>query len=231
MKVDFVDKMGSDLTVVNAARVSFNKESQFEADGTLSEKDIKLINFLGRERHWTPFASVILQLRIKAPIFVARQLDKHQTGAVKNEVSRRYVDYTPEFYFPEKWRGRPVDKKQGSSDVFIDYLETQNMQSFNGTRRSPIDAVVRSAVTGMLILYENMIKAGVAPEQARMVLPQNMMTEWYWTGSLAFFARTASLRKKGGTAQEETGYVAEQIAEICDQHFPVSWPAALRLYE
>jgi len=132
MQVDFLDKMGSDLTVANAARVSFNKASQWEVAGheeeyiedaraihthpilKLKEGDKKIINFLARENHWTPFGHCSLQFRIKAPIFVARQLGKHQVGLVWNEVSRRYVDSEPEFYFPEKWRKKNPDKKQGS---------------------------------------------------------------------------------------------------------------------
>ena len=127
MEVTLIDHMGSDLTVVNAARVSFNKESDWQSipeagpvPNLLNESDEKLINYLAKHNHWTPFAHTSLQFRIKAPIFVARQLGKHQVGLVWNEISRRYVDYEPEFYYPEYWRRRPDKKKQGSSEEEID---------------------------------------------------------------------------------------------------------------
>jgi thymidylate synthase (FAD) len=226
MEVGFVDVMGSDLTVVNAARVSFDKASDWEDlshdDGsqpvlTLSDRDAKLIGYLAKHNHWSPFAHTSIQLRVKAPIFVARQLVKHQVGGVWNEVSRRYVDSEPEFYFPKVWRGRPEGSiKQGSSGV-IDL----NEQMDGGA-----DALPTTICREALASYRAMLEVGVAPEQARMILPQNMMTEWYWTGSLMFFARVCRERLAPG-AQQETREVAEQIANIVKPLFPVSWAALM----
>lgn len=224
MSVQLVDHMGSDLTVVNAARVSFDKESEWDfalVNGAqcLSDKDTKLINYLAKHNHWSPFAHTSIQLRVKAPIFVARQLVKHQVGLVWNEVSRRYVDSEPEFYFPEAWRGRPVNAKQGSSGVLGFINDCDGMLR-------PVDIVARRVLDPVIDCYNNMIEQGVAPEQARMILPQNMQTEWYWTGSLMAFARVCRERLAPG-AQLETREVAEQIAEIVAPLFPVSWSALM----
>lgn len=217
MKVDLVDHMGSDLSVVNAARVSFDKESEWEygeqADYQLGNKDAKLIRYLAKHNHWSPFAHTSIQLRIKAPIFVARQLVKHQVGGVWNEVSRRYVDSEPEFWFPDAWRGRPTGSmKQGSSG---DHPASGAWQIAAGAN-----------VGQILKLYNEMISDGVAPEQARMILPQNTMTEWYWTGSLMFFCRVCRERLAPG-AQYETRLISEQIAEKVAPLFPASWSALM----
>ena len=197
MNVTLVDKMGSDLSVVNAARVSFNKrKDKFE------DNDEKLIKYLAEHNHWSPFGHTTLQFLIKAPVFVARQLVKHQVGLVWNEVSRRYVDSKPEFYLPFIWRGKPENKKQGSSDKEIEYDITPVIKFTEET-------------------YNNMIKDGVAPEMARMVLPQCMMTEWYWTGSLYAFARVCNLRNKEDS-QEETRMITHHISRHMKDHFPVS---------
>ena len=220
IKVDYVDHMGSDLSVVKAARVSFDKQSEWQwtpamhrgdtQQAFLSEADTKLIAYLAKHNHWSPFAHTSIQLRIKAPIFVARQLVKHQVGGVWNEVSRRYVDSEPEFYFPEVWRGRPTDgAKQGSAGA-INFIDTN----------------LRNHIQDSLDWYEDMIDGGVAPEQARMILPQNMMTEWYWTGSLMFFARVCKERLAPG-AQAETRDVANLIAREVELLFPVSWNALM----
>ena len=226
MEVTLIDHMGSDLTVVNAARVSFNKESDWESvpeagpvRDLLKESDEKLINYLAKHNHWTPFAHTSLQFRIKAPIFVARQLGKHQVGLVWNEISRRYVDYEPEFYYPEYWRGKPENKKQGSSDKVIDI----NPATKSGP--SLLDNY-EQAIRRCMWAYDDLLRKGVAPEMARMVLPQSMFTEWYWTGSLAAFARVCSLRVKLDV-QEETRDVASLIDVECDKCFPVSWNALL----
>ena len=222
IKVDHVDHMGTDLTVVNAARVSFDKESDWGytsavSGSRLSAADTKLIAYLAKHNHWSPFAHTSIQLSVKAPIFVARQLVKHQVGGVWNEVSRRYVDSEPEFYFPEVWRGRPTDgAKQGSSGV------VGRMDGYAGN--SSVQAYAHTAASNALGLYNEMLAAGVAPEQARMILPQNMMTEWYWTGSLMFFARVCAQRLDPH-AQAETSEVARQIADIARPLFPVSWAA------
>ena len=237
IKVDHVDHMGTDLTVVNAARVSFDKASQWETGfkmsdddcdvhygepcrleyTKLSDADVKLIAYLAKHNHWSPFAHTSIQLRVKAPIFVARQLVKHQVGGVWNEVSRRYVDSKPEVYFPEVWRGRPTDgAKQGSSGV------VERMDGYAGN--SSVQAYAHTAASNALGLYNEMLAAGVAPEQARMILPQGAMTEWYWTGSLMFFARVCAQRLDPH-AQAETSEVARQIADIVRLLFPVSWAA------
>ena len=196
--------MGTDLSVVNAARVSFAKVSN-----ELSEKDEKLIKYLAKHNHWSPFGHASLQFRIKAPIFVARQLVKHQVGLVWNEVSRRYVDDEPEFFIPEQWRSRPENSKQGSGEEIIIYNIESTMQFVKQT-------------------YENLLKANVAPEMARMVLPQNMYTEWYWSGSLMAFARVCNLRCKDDT-QFETQHIADCIDWHLHQKFPVSWGALREL--
>jgi len=214
MNVDYVNHMGDDLMVVNAARVSFRKESE-----EFKEADEKLIKYLAAHKHWTPFSHPQICLRMKTPIFVARQLFKHKIGMTENEVSRRYVDDEPEFYCPASWRGRPTNgAKQGSSDEEIRSVV------FNGvaeTWEEDIDALVANNNDACLRLYDSMIKGGVAPEQARMVLPQSMYTEWYWTGSLAAFARIYGLRSDAH-AQKETQEVAKMIDTIIRPLFLVS---------
>ena len=219
-EVTLVDHMGTDLSVVNAARVSFNKKSMWghhvpnQGIFELKEGDKKLIRYLAKHGHWTPFGHCTLSYHIKAPIFVARQLVKHQVGLVWNEVSRRYVEDLPEFWMPDVWRGRPIDKKQGSSEEEIEWLD----------REHRVGAGVRDVCEYAVEIYEKMIRAGVAPEQARMVLPQNTYTEWYWTGSLFAFARVCGLRCKGDT-QEETRGVAWEIHDLAKEKFPGSWDA------
>ena len=220
MEVKFIDKMGSDLSVVNAARVSFSKTSEWESipeagpvEGFLSSQDEKLINYLAKHNHWSPFGHASMQLHIKAPVFVARQLVKHQVGLVWNEVSRRYVDDEVEFYEPDVWRGAPVNAKQGSSDVGVD-INPSNMMVND----------YKLALDRAKWTYEHLLGQGVAPEQARMVLPQSMMTEWYWSGTLMAFARVCNLRCKPDT-QLETQMVANQIDEIGEEYFPYSWKA------
>lgn len=214
MQVDYVDHMGSDLTVVNAARVSFAKHVE-----EFSEGDTKLINYLANHNHWTPFAHPTVTLRIKAPIFVARQLYKHKVGFTENEVSRRYVDEAPEFFIPDTWRGRPVYSKQGSSDVVVDTITLRNdVEQWDCATDNAYHLLLDTAVN----VYDAMIKAGVAPEQARMVLPQSMYTEWYWTASLAAYARMCKQRLDPH-AQQETRDVAELISGIIEPLFPVSW--------
>ena len=225
--------MGSDLSIVNAARVSFHKESDWEdyeydrhdghGPGILSEKDQKLISYLAKHGHFTPFCHAFLSFRIKAPIFVARQLVKHQVGLAWNEVSRRYVDDEPEFWFPDVWRGKPVNAKQGSSDICKDsdwdMLWIENYDQY--TLLDHLD-IVRL----QLDWYNNAIRNGIAPEQARMVLPQNTMTEWIWSGSLAAFARVCKLRLDPH-AQEETRQVAQQINDLVPRELSHSWKALM----
>ncbi len=220
MSVTLVDHMGSDLSVVNAARVSFSKTSQWETipeagptPGLLKEGDEKLIKYLAKHDHWSPFGHGSLQFHIKAPVFVARQLVKHQVGLVWNEVSRRYVDDEVEFYQPEEWRGRPTNSKQGSSDEVININPKNSLVD-------DYNQVIKSAQW----TYKHLIEIGVAPEQARMVLPLSHMTEWYWSGTLMAFARVCNLRCKSDT-QLETQMVANQIDKLAEENFPYSWEA------
>ena len=206
-EVELIDHMGNDASVVNAARVSFGKRIK-----EMSEGDTKLIKYLAKHNHWSPFGHASVQFRIKAPVFVARQLVKHQVGLTWNEISRRYVDYEPEFYEVDKWRGRPVDKKQGSSEENIEWIN-------RSIRTSALQDQVENVA---LANYNLMIGAGVAPEQARMILPQSMMTEWYWSGTLYAFARVCNLRC-AEDAQYETRIVANFINDECKELFPISW--------
>jgi len=205
--VRLIDWMGSDLTVVNAARVSFNKRKD-----ELDEGDEKLINYLARHNHWTPFAHPQVQFHIKAPIFVRTQLFKHKVGMVENEISRRYVDFEPDFYIPNYWRERP-DKsiKQGSGDKEIEGKER-------------VYDMYKQAINLARDTYDVSIIEGLAPEIARGILPQCMYTEWYWTGSLASLARVA-LQRSDNNAQEETQHYAFAIDDIMSELFPVAWRA------
>lgn len=221
IKVDYINHMGDDLTVVNAARVSFDKESSL-VEGGLSSGDEKLIHYLAKHKHFSPFGHCFASFRVTAPVFVARQLVKHEYLRW-NEISRRYVDSEPEFYVPEVWRGRAKDKKQGSSEVEIINLGVL------GFRTRTVKDAVEKFEDHCLDLYKDMIEEGVAPEQARSILPQSMMTSWYWSGSLDAFANMVNLRCKPDT-QKETQLVANQIDDIMTNKFPVSW-AALRGWE
>jgi len=207
--VTMIDSMGSDLSVVNAARVSFGKSNEIYDD----PKDTKLINYLAKHKHWSPFGHASMQFHIKAPVFVARQLVKHQVGLVWNEISRRYVDDEVEFFEPEVWRGAPDNAKQGSSNESIDINPSKMMVD-------DYEQVLSSAKWA----YEELLRKGVCPEQARMVLPQSMMTEWYWSGTLMAFARVCNLRCKPD-AQKETREVADIIDNYGANRFPYSWEA------
>lgn len=223
----YIDHMGSDLSVVNAARVSFGKRSDWEfgddkdyssytfgqEDGQiwlkLSDRDTKLIKYLAKHKHISPFGHSFASFHVKAPVFVARQLVKH-SYLRWNEVSRRYIDSEPEFYMPEVWRGRSADKKQGS----------------DGEVANPYSATFAEDYHAPLYLYKDLLERGVAPEQARMVLPQSTMTEWYWSGSLDAFSRMCNLRCKPDT-QYESRLVADQISAEMAKLFPVSWAALM----
>ena len=212
IKATLIDSMGSDLSVVNAARVSFGKASEWQelpSGRYLHLKDRKLIAYLAKHKHLSPFGHAFASFHVKAPIFVARQLVKHKFLRW-NEISRRYVDDDPEFYEPGVWRGRSADKKQGSEGVVTlsgDYDDWTHNQS-------------------CLAMYKDLLADGVAPEQARMVLPQSLMTEWYWSGSLDAFAAMCKLRCASDT-QYESRIVADQISETMGSLFPVSWEALM----
>lgn len=215
MKVDLIDKMGTDLSVVNAARVSFDKESSYTHNPysdlwELSHRDKDLLVYLAKHGHWSPFSHAFASFRIKAPLFVARQLAKHQVGLAWNEVSRRYVDSEPEFYTPIL-RKRAENVKQGSSDEFpLNVYYCDNAVSYITERAK--------------LYYIRLLDEGVCPEQARMVLPQSMMTEWIWSGSLYAFSRVCKLRLDSHT-QKETREVAEAIDTHMNRSFPHSWEA------
>lgn len=220
IKATYVDHMGSDLSVVNAARVSFGKKSEAvewgwldiedrsgELVAILDERDTKLIKYLADHKHYSPFGHCFASFHIKAPIFVARQLVKHEYLRM-NEISRRYVDSEPEFYVPDVWRGRSKDKKQGSQGVI-------ELETYYPPNQYFVDANE---------YYLDLLAEGVAPEMARMVLPQSMYTEWYWSGSMDAFANMCLLRLKEDT-QYETRLVAQQIDKVMREIYPVSWPA------
>ena len=217
MKVEHVDHMGSDINVVNAARVSFAKETQ-EFD---LEKDSKLINYLAKHNHWSPLAHTSVSIRVKAPIFMARQFVKHQIGLVWNEESRRYIDDEPEFYKPVIWRGRPENVKQGSSDSEVKILRWND---YEGDQYA--DNVYNNLIENCKYIYDNMLESGVAPEMARMVLPQSVMTNWIWTGSLVAFARVCKLRLDSH-AQREAQELAQLINDVVAPLYPVSWAALM----
>ena len=290
MEVKLIDHMGSDLSVVNAARVSFSKESHWEEKDfdtikearefgevdyeyicsdqwlggypakRLSKADAGLIRFLARgcssgdwedlldtfrygadgmsgakltelvnhirkmPTHWTPFAHTAISLRIKAPIFIARQYGKHQAGLVWNEVSRRYVDSEPEFYLPDAWRERAANMKQGSSEECVeDLFPIHEKPDLYGYGASP-DHHYRQACKDAYELYRMMLDNGVCPEQARMVLPQSMMTEWIWTGNLYSFANVF-IQRTNSHAQKEAQDLAHMIGDVIKPLFPVSWKA------
>lgn len=211
-----IDHMGSDLTVVNAARISFAKRKD-----VLDEKDERLINFLAKHGHWTPFAHCMATFHIEAPIYVARQLMKHRVGLagnddcydddlVVNEISRRYVDDEPKVELPTEWRHRAYNKKQGSLNEVVNSGEWL--------------IFLRNTADRSLAAYRMAIDAGVAPELARSILPLATLTEWYWTGSLAAWARVANLRMEPD-AQRETMLVVADIDKEMLRLFPCSWRA------
>jgi thymidylate synthase (FAD) len=226
IEVTHVDHMGSDLSVVNAARVSFGKNHKEMQAG-----DTKLISYLAKHKHMSPFGHAFASFHVKAPVFVARQLVKHKFLRW-NEISRRYVDDEPEFYEPDAWRGRSADKKQGSSDEVVDMLHwiiadpelsIEGHTEYDNVSDNP-HRWSAYVTTQALDLYHAMLNSDVAPEQARMVLPQSTMTEWYWSGSLDAFADMCNLRCKSDT-QYETRLVAWHIHRHMDRLFPVSWVA------
>jgi len=217
IKATYIDHMGTDLSVVNAARVSFGKKSDWDYTDwrdssdyarkkVLSEGDTKLVNYLAKQGHYSPFGHCFASFHIKAPIFVARQLVKHKFLRW-NEISRRYVSDKPEFYQPEVWRSKAQDKKQGSGPALKDQ-----------------DVHIGTTQRLVTMLYDSMLEKGVCEEQARMVLPQNTMTEWYWSGSLDAFADMCNLRCADDT-QYETMLVASQISEEMGKLYPISWKA------
>ena len=223
IEVTYIDHMGNDLSVVNAARVSFGKKSKLECIDmvkgkfVLNHKDAKLIKYLAKHNHKSPFNHTFVTFHVKAPIFVARQLVKHEYMPW-NEISRRYVDSEPEFYVPDEWRGRSADKKQGSDGV-VELPEYAHIRSDWKGYAGP-----RNYYKTAFHVYNDLLKNGVCPEQARMVLPQSMMTEWYWSGTVYAFAKMCQLRCAKDT-QQESREVAMQVSEYMEKLFPASWDA------
>ena len=233
--VELVDVMGTDLTVCRAARVSFNKQSEWDIDEVakkrlidsgstfnteelriLSLKDVKLIQYLAKHNHWTPFAHPQITMRVKAPISIRTQLFKHKPGMVENEISRRYVSDEPEIYHP-RWRTSPTNgAKQGSED-FLKF----------GDEYNNCNTVYDLAVQQAMFAYNTLLAKGIAPEQARFILPQGTYTEWWWTGSLAAYARVCKLRSDSH-AQWEIQQYASAFSDIISPLFPVSWSALIR---
>lgn len=204
MDVTLIDSMGNDLSVVNAARVSFAKQAK-----EFTERDEGLIRYLATHDHWTPFSQVQYQVRIKAPIFVARQWFKHMIGITRNETSRRYVSDAPEFWMPYIWRKAADNKKQGSMDEAVE-------------KNSIVSNVYQDTVRHCEDAYKLMIDSGVCPEQARAVLPQSMMTEWVETGSIAAAARIYKQRVDEH-AQVEIQELAQYFGEAVQNIAPTSW--------
>lgn len=228
MKAEYISHMGDDILVVNAARVSFDKESCYVVshcdhapngfEKNLGVQDKRLLNYLAKHNHWTPFSHPQICMRETVPIFIARQRFKHMVGFTYNEVSRRYVDDEPEFYTPDVWRSRPEGSvKQGSGSDTVEFMTIDS----NGGKTTP-----HKRVGGMnkmaLHCYEDLLSSGVAPEQARMVLPQSMYTSYYVTGSLAAWARAYNQRIEHG-AQREIQELAKQWGSILSPLFPESW--------
>jgi len=240
IKATLIDHMGSDLSTVNAARVSFGKASEavewLEYDyengnrcgdliAVLEERDKKLIRYLAKHKHLSPFGHAFASFHVKAPIFVARQLQKHKFLRW-NEISRRYVSDEPEFYVPEVWRGKSADKKQGSDGVINMDIITNTGEPYTDHYKETMAEYIFEENLVVGIFYKSLLKVGVAPEQARMVLPQSTMTEWYWSGSLDAFASMCRLRCASDT-QYESRVVADQISKVMGDLFPVSWPALM----
>ena len=233
ISVEYIQHTGSDLAVVNAARVSFDKESSWEkndksggTDNDLSEKDKKLIRYLANHKHFSPFNHSFITLRIKAPVFVARQLVKHKFMPW-NEVSRRYVDDEPEFYFPDIWRAKAENVKQGSAESAAEYMKKEQWDGTESTNcYCTTEELVYRDIRSIVGMYQDMVANGVCAEQARMILPQNMMTSWWWSGTLGAYCDMLKLRLDPHT-QKESRIVAEKVKEIIELLFPVSVPALL----
>lgn len=217
MNVDYMTHSGSDLLVVNAARCSFSKESS-----ELNDADKKLINYLAREKHWLPFRHPTVTFRCKAPLFVARQLGKHQTGMSWSEESRRYIKTKPELYWPKYWREAADKVKQGSSDERAEWMH-ENEEDW-----SNYDWIHSLYSNTIVEFYEDMLKNGVAPEQARMILPQNMYINWVWTGTLLAWGHLFKQRTDSH-AQRECQDFAWMIDEHMRKLYPESW-AAIKEY-
>lgn len=219
MQAEYIDHMGSDLDVVNAARVSFAKASEYDLyqfeNGVMKERlkdaDAKLISYLAKHDHWTPFAHTAITLRMAAPVPIRTQCFKHKQGFVENEESRRYIKSRPVLFVPDELREKPEGSiKQGSAGTHP--RSSFWLRQYERKCREAID------------LYELMIDDGVCPEQARFVLPQGVEVKWIWTGNLYSYANFFN-KRTDAHAQKEIQTLARQVGEIVAPLFPVSWTA------
>lgn len=201
-----MDHMGSDDAVVNAARVSFDKVASMFTP----EQNERLIRFLARHQHWTPFGHCTIKLRMEAPIPIRTQCFKHKVGFVENEESRRYISKTPSLFVPEEFREKASTAKQGSGGIHEGSQDWRDIYE----RRCAL----------MIDTYEDMIEEGICPEQARFVLPQGVEVQWVWTGSLYAFANFYN-KRTDPNAQQEIQELAEMVGSIIEPLFPVSWTA------
>lgn len=216
MKADYVQHWGEDLIVANAARVSLDNRSELGEDGKVTTKDAKLINYLAEHKHTSCFEHMGATLKLKVPIFIARQIQRHRVFSY-NECSRRYVDSPPEFFWPASWRGRPTNVKQGSSDEVVVGIKGASYT---------VDDGAKAVASHALCAYQDMLDSGVAPELARMILPQNMYTDFYMSGNLRAWSHFLSLRLEAH-AQLEAQEIAQQCADILTPLFPISMKALL----
>lgn len=228
ISVELLDHCGSDAAIANAARVSFSQFGDWNSvpEGYTEQRCDKLIKYLADHQHTSPFRHNSVTVRCEAPIFLARQLMKHQAGLSWNEISMRYCDKPVGFFYPDEWRSRP-DKslKQGSGSGVVEVLHRGDERySWSETiKESYFDFIGTS-----LELYEDMLSNNVAPEMARMVLPQSMLTQWVWTGNIMAFAHCYNLRIKEN-AQAEARVFAEQLGKVIEPLFPVSWSALTKV--
>lgn len=206
MRAEYIDHMGNDLSVVNAARVSFGKT---KAD--MDKADERLIAYLAKHNHWTPFTHTAITVRMGAPLPIRTQCFKHKQGLTENEESRRYISDEPEIYVPDEFRAKPQGSiKQGSAGVHP--LSDEFRDEYTDHCRAGIE------------IYLRRIEQGFCPEQTRFILPQGAMVNWIWTGNLASFARFYSQRTGEGS-QVETDSLARKVGEIIQPLFPISWAA------
>jgi thymidylate synthase (FAD) len=207
MKVKYKDHMGGDLRVAEAARVSFAEEVE-----QFGDSEVRLIKYLAKHNHWTPFAHPQVTLIMQAPTPIRTQCFKSKIGFTENEESRRYISHEPEFFMPREFRGKPTDgAKQGSAGVL------------EGPTHTFMEHVFKRNYSNALHDYKLVMEYGLCPEQARFLLPQGMEVNWYWTGSLAAFARFAKQRMDPH-AQGEVQDLAREVSAIMGPLYPVSWP-------
>lgn len=228
ISVEYLDHCGTDESIANSARVSFGDFDNWNEipEGYSKERCDKLINYLGKHEHYSPFRQNSITIRCKAPLFLARQLMKHQAGFTWNEESRRYIESTPEFFTPKEWRARPDGSlKQGSGLDIVNRKDfTYDYASQGWPEVGSAKDIYEYGVEKCLTIYEQMLEKGVAPEMARMVLPQSMLVNWVWTGNLLSLSHLYNLRIKDN-AQEEAREFAKEIDKVVNPLFPVAWDA------